>query len=86
MEDDPPLVVDPDRTLGLRVAAQRFQAVPWRRCEIAEPRGVVQLHKFSASDFGYVGRKPLWNAPLQQNQRGERAPEASDHCSIRIMA
>jgi hypothetical protein len=26
----------------------------------------------------FAGVTMIWNAPLQQNQRGERAPEASD--------
>jgi hypothetical protein len=76
-EYDPPLIVHPDRMLACEVASQRFQAVPRRRGEIAEHRGVVQLHQLSASDVGDVGRKPLGNASALQNQRRDRAPEAS---------
>jgi hypothetical protein len=50
-EDDPPLVVDPDRMLAGEVAAQCFQAVPGRRCKIAKRRGVVQLHKVTPKPF-----------------------------------
>jgi hypothetical protein len=78
-EDDPPLVVYSDRMLAGEIASQYFQTVPRRRCKIAEHGGVVQLHQFSASDLGDVGRKPLWNTPLLENQRRESTAEASDH-------
>ncbi len=56
-EYDPPLVIDSDRMLAGEITSQGFKAVSWRRGEIAEHRGVIELHKFAAGDFGDVGRK-----------------------------
>src|SRR5207248_8262458 len=89
----------PDRSIGIRsatdrlfgsnasgeISSQSFQSVARRRHEITEHYGVVELHQFSAGDPGYVRRKPFRNTSLLENQRGERAPEASDHHPLRIM-
>src|SRR5205085_7367805 len=81
-EYDPPLIVYSDRMLASEVPSQSFQSVARRRHEITEHCGVVKLHQFSAGDPGHVRRKPLRNASLLENQRGERAPEASDHHAV----
>jgi hypothetical protein len=35
-EDQPPLVVDPDRVLAFSIALQSFQLVPWRETKVLE--------------------------------------------------
>src|SRR5262249_24609117 len=85
-EYDPSLVVYSDRMLTNEVPSQSFQPVARRRHKITKHCGVVQLHQFSAGDLGNVRRKPLWNAPLLENQRRERAPEASDHRRVGIIS
>jgi hypothetical protein len=60
--------------LASQVSSQSFQSVARRRHEITKDYCVIQLHQFSASHFGNVGRKLLWNASLLENQRSERAP------------
>src|SRR5262245_172139 len=84
-EHDPPLIVDADRVLAGEVPSQSFQSVARRCHKITEPCGIVQLHQLSPSDLGNIGRKPLGNAPLAEDQRRERAPEGHDHgaaCSV----
>src|SRR5438132_687546 len=76
---DPPLVVYSDRIFASEVASQCLQPVAMRRDKIIKHCCVIDLHQFSAGNLGEVRRKPLWNAPLLENQRRERASEASDH-------
>jgi hypothetical protein len=84
-EYDPPLIVYSDRMFAGEVSSQSFQSVARRRHKITKHCSVVQLHQLSAGDPGNVCRKPLGNASLLENQRRKRAPEASDHRSLRIM-
>jgi hypothetical protein len=78
-EYDPPLIVYSYRVLAGEIASQGFQAVSRRGSEIAEHGGVVELYQFATSDPGNVGRKPLRNTSLLENQLGERPTEAPDH-------
>jgi hypothetical protein len=52
--------------LAGEIASQGFRVAP----EIAEHGGVVELHRFAASDLGNVWRKSLWNAAQVENQLG----------------
>jgi hypothetical protein len=79
-EYDPPLIVYADRMPSRQVAAEDFQAISRRRCEITQDGRVVELHQLAARDLGNICRKPLRNASLLQNQLSERPAEALDHC------
>jgi hypothetical protein len=75
-----PLVVDPDTVLPLPLAAQGFQTVSRRRCQIAQIRGAVQLAKLSASD-PFHSSKAATRLPAVKSP-GFRATERPDHPSI----
>jgi hypothetical protein len=75
-----PLVVDPDTVLPLPLAAQGFQTVPMRCCQIAQLRGAVQLAKLSARD-PFHGSKTTTRQPVVKSL-GFRAAERPDHLSI----
>jgi len=72
-----PLDVDPDTALSLPLAAQGFQAVPGRRCQIAQFRSAVELAKLPAGDRFHrpktAARLPAVKSP------GFRATERPDH-------
>jgi hypothetical protein len=42
-----PLIVDPNTVLPFPVAAQCFQTISGRRCQVAQFRGTIQLAKLS---------------------------------------
>jgi hypothetical protein len=75
-----PLVVDPDTVLPLPLAAQGFQTVPRRCCQIAQLRGAVQLAKLSTGD-PFDGSKATTRLPVVKSP-GFRATERPDHLSI----
>src|SRR5215467_1418197 len=79
-EYDAPLIVDPNRMLAGEIASQSFQPVPRRHGQIAQADGVVELYQFTPGDLGYVRWKSLRDPPLFENQLGEPAAEAPDHC------
>jgi hypothetical protein len=72
-----PLVVNSDTLLPLPLPAQGFQAVPRRRCQIAQFRGAVQLPKLASRDaldsLKAAARLPAVKSP------GFRAAERPDH-------
>ena len=72
-----PLIVNPDTVLPLSLAAQGFQAVARRRCQIAQLRGAIQLPKLAPRDpldsLKAAARLPAVKSP------GFRAAERLDH-------
>jgi hypothetical protein len=75
-----PLAVDTDTVLPLAIAAQGFQTVPRRCCQIAQLRSAVQLAKLSAGD-PFLGSKAATRLPVVKSP-GFRAAERPDHLSI----
>jgi hypothetical protein len=75
-----PLVVDPDTVLPFPIAAQGFQTVPRRCCQIAQLRSAVQLAELSAGD-PFHGSKATTRLPVVKSP-GFRATERPDHLSI----
>ena len=58
-EDEPPLVVDPDRMKPRAISPLEFKAVPRRHCEVGQSSGPVHLHQFSQGDPGDGGETPV---------------------------
>src|SRR3954451_17100056 len=58
-EDDPPLVVDPDRITPRESAAQGLEPVPRRHAKIVEARRAVQLHQPAMGRVNQIGGKPF---------------------------
>jgi hypothetical protein len=76
-EAQTPLAVNSDTVLSLALAAQGFQTVSRRRCQIAQFRGAVQLPKLASRDaldsLKATARLPTVKSP------GFRAAERLDH-------
>jgi len=50
-EAEPPLIVDAHAVLPFSISEQCLQAIPWRRCQVAQFRRAIQLPKLSACDL-----------------------------------
>jgi hypothetical protein len=79
-ETKTPLVVDPDTVLPFPIAAQRFQTVPRRCCQIAQLGRAVQLAELSAGGLLH-GAKATTRLPAVKSL-GFRTAERPDHPSI----
>lgn len=47
---EPPSVVDADAGLPFAITVQAFQAIAWRRSQVAQFRGAVELSQLPPSD------------------------------------
>jgi hypothetical protein len=76
-ETKTPLIIDTNTVLSFAIAPQRLQAVPRRRCQVAQFCGAIQLAKLPAGDLldGLKATAPLPSVqPLSL-----RASERPDH-------
>ncbi len=55
---DAPLIIDPDRVEAGALAFQSLEPVAWRRSQIGEAFGGMELNQFSQSDFGHRSITP----------------------------
>jgi hypothetical protein len=51
-EDDPPLVVDPDRMKVLQIPPRPFQAIRWRHGEVTQPARRIDCLQFALRSAG----------------------------------
>jgi len=75
-----PLVINPNAMLPLPLAAQGFQTVAGRRCQIAQLGSAVQLAKLSPGD-PFNGPKTATRLPMVKSL-GFRTTERPDHLGI----
>jgi hypothetical protein len=76
-EAQTPLVVNSDTVLSLALAAQGFQAVSRRRCQVTQFRGAVQLPELAPRD-ALDSLKAAARLPAMKSL-GFRAAERLDH-------
>jgi len=76
-EAQTPLIVNPDTVLSLALAAQGFQTVSRRRCQVTQFRGAVQLSKLPPGD-ALDGLKAAARLSTVKSP-GFRAAERLDH-------
>lgn len=75
-----PLVVDANTMLSFSFPMQSFQAIPRRRCQVAQFCRTVQLPKLSACDMLDCLKAPAALAVVKP--LGLRTPERQNHKSI----
>jgi len=83
-ETETPLVVDTNTVLSFSVAVQRFQAVSWRCCQVAQFRSAGQLAELSACDL-LDSLKSTARVPLMK-PLGLRVTERLNHNIIVLRA
>src|SRR3954453_3412561 len=80
-EDDPPLVVDPDRITPGESAAQDLEPVARRHAKIVEARRAVQLHQPAMGRVNQIGREALRSHAAGMDLVGPFAAVAPDRHS-----
>jgi len=72
-----PLIVDSYAMLSLPIAAQSFQTIPWRRYQVTEFGGAIQLTKLAARDGLNCPKAPATLSTMKPPGLG--ASERPDH-------
>jgi len=79
-EANPILVIDTDTVLPSPISLQQLQPISWRRCQIAQFFGTVDLHQPAQRNRGDLLVLP--DAPLLKDRLSVLVPKRSDHTTI----
>ena len=77
-EDDSPLVIDPDRVLASKIAAEGFEPVTRHDAQITERLRDVERSQLAARHLDQVSRKSF-RTDAVEHWLGRFTSEASDH-------